>query len=375
MLNDFWILIVEVWQTGIRGVSINEIVVCILIILGSLLLRSFINLKVINWVARFAENTQSTLDDEIIESLRRPVGLIPIAFGFYLITAYLPLAGSLDLIATNLVKMLVIFTIFSALANFATPLLSLVGDTSWLTPAMTTWFRRVIGVIIWVIGIAMMLDVWGIEIGPIVAGLGLFSVAVALGAQDMFKNIIAGIFIISENRFQPGDRIRVGEGLHGIVENIGFRSTQLRLLDTSPIFVPNTDLSDAQVINHQNMQFRRLYWTINLLYSTSIDQLKEICSEIQDYLDQNEDFAKNPGQENVVKVTELGSSSIDIKILCYTDFVSFTNFLKIKQDLVFAIMSAVSNHGSDFAFPSRSLYLENINESNEIELNKEEKNR
>ena len=373
MLNDFWILIVEVWQTGIRGVSINEIVVCILIILGSLLLRSFINLKVINWVARFAENTQSTLDDEIIESLRRPVGLIPIAFGFYLITAYLPLAGSLDLIATNLVKMLVIFTIFSALANFATPLLSLVGDTSWLTPAMTTWFRRVIGVIIWVIGIAMMLDVWGIEIGPIVAGLGLFSVAVALGAQDMFKNIIAGIFIISENRFQPGDRIRVGEGLHGIVENIGFRSTQLRLLDTSPIFVPNTDLSDAQVINHQNMQFRRLYWTINLLYSTSIDQLKEICSEIQDYLDQNEDFAKNPGQENVVKVTELGSSSIDIKILCYTDFVSFTNFLKIKQDLVFAIMSAVSNHGSDFAFPSRSLYLENINESNEIELNKEEK--
>tara|TARA_Y100001960_G_scaffold21921_1_gene19157 strand:+ start:1785 stop:2909 length:1125 start_codon:yes stop_codon:yes gene_type:complete len=373
MLNDFWILIVEVWQTGIRGVSINEIVVCILIILGSLLLRSFINLKVINWVARFAENTQSTLDDEIIESLRRPVGLIPIAFGFYLITAYLPLAGSLDLIATNLVKMLVIFTIFSALANFATPLLSLVGDTSWLTPAMTTWFRRVIGVIIWVIGIAMMLDVWGIEIGPIVAGLGLFSVAVALGAQDMFKNIIAGIFIISENRFQPGDRIRVGEGLHGIVENIGFRSTQLRLLDTSPIFVPNTDLSDAQVINHQNMQFRRLYWTINLLYSTSIDQLKEICSEIQDYLDQNEDFAKNPGQENVVKVTELGSSSIDIKILCYTDFVSFTNFLKIKQDLVFAIMSAVSNHGSDFAFPSRSLYLENINESNEIELKKEEK--
>lgn len=373
MLNDFWILIVEVWQTGIRGVSINEIVVCILIILGSLLLRSFINLKVINWVARFAENTQSTLDDEIIESLRRPVGLIPIAFGFYLITAYLPLAGSLDLIATNLVKMLVIFTIFSALANFATPLLSLVGDTSWLTPAMTTWFRRVIGVIIWVIGIAMMLDVWGIEIGPIVAGLGLFSVAVALGAQDMFKNIIAGIFIISENRFQPGDRIRVGEGLHGIVENIGFRSTQLRLLDTSPIFVPNTDLSDAQVINHQNMQFRRLYWTINLLYSTSIDQLKEICSEIQDYLDHNEDFAKNPGQENVVKVTELGSSSIDIKILCYTDFVSFTNFLKIKQDLVFAIMSAVSNHGSDFAFPSRSLYLENINESNEIELKKEEK--
>lgn len=365
MLNDFWNLVAEIWQKGISGISLNEIIVCIIIIVCSLLLRSFINLKVINWVAKLAQNTKSTLDDEIIESLRRPLGLIPIAFGFYLITAYLPLAGPVDLIATNLIKMLVIFTIFSALANFATPLLTLIGDTSWLTAAMTTWFRRVIGVIIWVIGIAMMLDVWGIEIGPIIAGLGLFSVAVALGAQDMFKNIIAGIFIISENRFQPGDRIRIGNGLHGTVENIGFRSTQLRLLDTSPVFVPNTDLSDAQVINHQNMQFRRLHWTINVLYSTSIDQLKNICSQIQEFLEKNEDFAKNPGQQSVVNVTELGSSSIDITILCYTEFVSFTDFLKIKQDLVFEIMSAVSKNGSDFAFPSRSLYVENTKESGE----------
>ena len=373
MLNDFWNLVVEIWQKGINGISLNEIIVCIVIIVGSLLLRSFINLKVINWVAKLAQNTKSTLDDEIIESLRRPLGLIPIAFGFYLITAYLPLAGPVDLIATNLIKMLVIFTIFSALANFATPLLTLIGDTSWLTAAMTTWFRRVIGVIIWVIGIAMMLDVWGIEIGPIIAGLGLFSVAVALGAQDMFKNIIAGIFIISENRFQPGDRIRIGNGLHGTVENIGFRSTQLRLLDTSPVFVPNTDLSDAQVINHQNMQFRRLHWTINVLYSTSIDQLKNICSQIQEFLEKNEDFAKNPGQQSVVNVTELGSSSIDITILCYTEFVSFTDFLKIKQDLVFEIMSAVSKNGSDFAFPSRSLYVENTKESGEKLIeNKEE---
>ena len=373
MLNDFWNLVVEIWQKGISGISLNEIIVCIIIIVGSLLLRSFINLKVINWVAKLAQNTKSSLDDEIIESLRRPLGLIPIAFGFYLITAYLPLAGPVDLVATNLIKMLVIFTIFSALANFATPLLTLIGDTSWLTAAMTTWFRRVIGVIIWVIGIAMMLDVWGIEIGPIIAGLGLFSVAVALGAQDMFKNIIAGIFIISENRFQPGDRIRIGNGLHGTVENIGFRSTQLRLLDTSPVFVPNTDLSDAQVINHQNMQFRRLHWTINVLYSTSIDQLKNICSQIQEFLEKNEDFAKNPGQQSVVNVTELGSSSIDITILCYTEFVSFTDFLKIKQDLVFEIMSAVSKNGSDFAFPSRSLYVENTKEAGEKLIeNKEE---
>ena len=239
------------------------------------------NTYLLDKIATFTEKSETTLDDEIVESLRGPFGLIPIAFGLYLITTYLPFSGSMDMLATNLVKMLVVYTIFSALANLTKPLLNLLSDTSWLTPAMTTWLSRVAGVLIWLVGITMMLDIWGIEIGPIIAGLGLFSVAVALGAQDMFKNIIAGIFILSEKRFQPGDRIRIGDGLHGIVESIGFRSTQVRLLDTSPVFVPNTDLSDSQVINHQDMSYRRIFWTINLVYSTKAEQLEAICKDIE----------------------------------------------------------------------------------------------
>ena len=359
MINDFWNLIVETWQTGIRGVGIDDILICLAIIIGSLVVRTIFNTFLLDRIAKLAESSENTFDDEIVESLRGPFGLIPIAFGLYLITSYLPFSGSLDLIATNLVKMVVIYTIFSAFSNLTKPLLTMLGDNSWLTPAMSTWLSRVAGVLIWVVAITMMLDIWGIEIGPIIAGLGLFSVAVALGAQDMFKNIIAGIFILSEKRFQPGDRIRIGDGLHGIVESIGFRSTQVRLLDTSPVFVPNTDLSDLQVTNHQEMNYRRLSWTVNLVYSTSSSQLKEICKEIQDYINSSKDFTENPGQENFVKVTELGSSSIDLSILCYLKVVSYTEFSQIKQDLIFKIMESVKEHGSDFAFPSRSVYIEN----------------
>ena len=359
MINDFWNLIVETWQTGIRGVGIDDILICLAIIIGSLVVRTIFNTFLLDRIAKLAESSENTFDDEIVESLRGPFGLIPIAFGLYLITSYLPFSGSLDLIATNLVKMVVIYTIFSAFSNLTKPLLTMLGDNSWLTPAMSTWLTRVAVALIWVVAITMMLDIWGIEIGPIIAGLGLFSVAVALGAQDMFKNIIAGIFILSEKRFQPGDRIRIGDGLHGIVESIGFRSTQVRLLDTSPVFVPNTDLSDLQVTNHQEMNYRRLSWTVNLVYSTSSSQLKEICKEIQDYINSSKDFTENPGQENFVKVTELGSSSIDLSILCYLKVVSYTEFSQIKQDLIFKIMESVKEHGSDFAFPSRSIYIEN----------------
>ena len=362
MINDFWNLIVETWETGIRGVGIDDILICLAIIIGALVTRGLFNTYLIDKIAKFAESSESTLDDEIVESLRGPFGLIPIAFGLYLITAYLPFSGSLDLVATNLVKMIVIYTIFSAFSNLTRPLLSVLGESSWLTPAMSTWLSRVAGFLIWIVAITMMLDIWGIEIGPIIAGLGLFSVAVALGAQDMFKNIIAGIFIISEKRFQPGDRIRLGSGLHGIVESIGFRSTTVRLLDTSPVFVPNTDLSDSQVTNHQDMNYRRLFWTINLVYSSTAEQLENICKDIQEYINSMNGAIQNPGQENFVKVSELGSSSIDLTILCYLEVVSYTEYSQIKQDLVFKIMKTVEKHGSAFAFPSRSIYIENQSE-------------
>ena len=362
MIDDFWNLIVETWQTGIRGVGIDDILICLAIIIVSLVARNLFNTYLLDKIAKLAENSETSLDDEIVESLRGPFGLIPIAFGLYLITAYLPFSGSLDLVATNLVKMIVIYTIFSAFSNLTRPLLSVIGESSWLTPAMSTWLSRVAGFLILIVAITMMLDIWGIEIGPIIAGLGLFSVAVALGAQDMFKNIIAGIFIISEKRFQPGDRIRLGSGLHGIVESIGFRSTTVRLLDTSPVFVPNTDLSDTQVTNHQDMNYRRLFWTINLVYSSTAEQLEKICKDLQEYINSMNGAIQNPGQENFVKVSELGSSSIDLTILCYLEVVSFTEYSQIKQDLVFKIMKTVEKHGSSFAFPSRSIYIENQSE-------------
>ena len=360
-MDNFWTILVETWQTGIRGFGISEIVISLLIIVLSLIIRSLINTKVIDWIGKQANKTDSTLDDDIIESLRYPIGLIPIAFGFYLVAFYLPLEGTLDFVATNLVKMFVIFTIFSALASVIGPLLSLIDD-KWMTAAMVDWLRKTIQVLIWVIAIAMILDVWGIQIGPIIAGLGLFGVALALGAQDVFKNIFAGIFILSENRFQKGDRIRVGDSLHGIVDHIGFRSTTVRLFDTSPVFVPNTDLSDAQVVNHQMMEVRRLDWTINLLYSTSIDQLKNICSDIESYL-KGDNLPTDLTKDNFVKVSELGSSSIDLRIIWHTNPVAFAEYCEIKESLIFKIMQSVKENESDFAFPSRSLYVENFPET------------
>ena len=358
-------IILNVWDQGLFGIGVTEIIVSILIFISGAIARAFFVGSVIKRLEKLTADTESEIDDVLLESLKKPLGYIPLTVAIYLIAVYLPLSGIAELFATNLIKAMIAFTIFSALANSVAPIFQAFTNSTVLTESMTKWLERAARVIIWVIGIGIIFDIFGIQIGPLVAGLGLFSVAVALGAQDFFKNLISGLLIIGENRFQPGDRIEVPGQLHGMVEDIGFRSTLIRMFDTAPMLVPNKDLSDVSVINHGSMIYRRISWTINLTYSTTQEQLLNICNAISEYIASSDQFIVNPNQESFARTEELAASSIDLRVLCYSNPVGFTDFSKIKQNLIFEIIKIVRSNGSEFAYPSRSIYIEN-NESLDV---------
>ena len=355
-------IINNVWTQGFLGIGITEIIISFLIFIVGAVSRAFFVGRVLKWLESITAKTDSEIDDVLLQSFRKPLGFIPITIALYCIAVYLPLSGVADLFATNIIKALIAFTIFSTLANSISPIFNAFTSTAVLTKSMTVWLERAARIIIWIIGIGVIFDIFGIQIGPLVAGLGLFSVAVALGAQDLFKNLISGLLIIGENRFQPGDRIEVSGQLHGIVEDIGFRSTLIRMFDTAPMLVPNKDLSDVMVINHGKMKFRRISWALNLVYSTTQEQLAKICDDISEYINHSDQFATNPEQESFARTEELASSSIDVRVLCYTDPIGLTDFSKIKQNLIFEIIKIVRLNGSEFAYPSSSIYIEN-NES------------
>ena len=352
-------IISNVWDQGLFGIGVTEIIVSVLIFITGAIARAFFVGSILKRLEKLTADTESEIDDVLLESLKKPLGYIPLTIAIYLIAVYLPLSGMAELFATNLIKAMIAFTIFSALANSVAPIFQAFTNSTVLTESMTIWLERAARVIIWVVGIGIIFDIFGIQIGPLVAGLGLFSVAVALGAQDFFKNLISGLLIIGENRFQPGDRIEVPGQLHGMVEDIGFRSTLIRMFDTAPMLVPNKDLSDVSVINHGSMIYRRISWTINLTYSTSQEQLLNICNAISEYIASSDQFIVNPNQESFARTEELAANSIDLRVLCYSNPVGFTDFSKIKQNLIFEIIKIVRSNGSEFAYPSRSIYIEN----------------
>ena len=225
---------------------------------------------------------------------------------------------------------------------------------------MVDWLEKAIRLALVFIGAATILEIWGIRIGPIIAGLGLFGVAVALGAQDLFKNLISGILILAERRFNLGDWIHVDGVVEGTVENIGFRSTLVRRFDKAPVFVPNSKLSDSSVTNFSAMTHRRIYWTIGVEYRTTVAQLRQIRDGIEAYLLNSNDFAHPPEVPTFVRIDRFNDSSIDIMVYCFTRTTEWGRWLEIKEELAYRIKDLVEAAGTAFAFPSQSIYVETL---------------
>ena len=123
----------------------------------------------------------------------------------------------------------------------------------------------------------------------------MFGVAVALGAQDLFKNLISGILVLVEKRFKMGDWILVEGTIEGIVEKIGFRSTTIRKFDKSLAIIPNFQFAENAVINISQTTNWLISWTITLQYDTTIEQLKNVRDQIENFIKESKDFDTKVG--------------------------------------------------------------------------------
>lgn len=367
-LRRFWLIVVDVWGKGLLGVDIGRILIAAGIFLGFLLIRRLFARIVINRLKALTRKTGTVLDDEALKVLEKPFSFIPLVLGIFFASEYLPLSGDLELIIERIVRSFIVFVIFWSLVTLVQPLSFLLRQLEKIfSVSIVEWLIKAIKIFLIFIGGATILEIWGIKIGPILAGLGLFGVAVALGAQDLFRNLISGILIIAEKRFNPGDWVRVNNVVEGIVESIGFRSTLVRRFDKAPVFVPNASLSDGSLINFSSMTHRRIYWIIGVEYRTTVEQLRQIRDDIEEYISGSNDFSHPPETPLFVNIDKFNDSSIDIMIYCFTKTTVWGDWLEIKERLTYRIKEIVKTAGTGFAFPSQSVYVEAVS-TNQAEI-------
>tara|TARA_B100000035_G_scaffold20058_1_gene15984 strand:+ start:326 stop:1378 length:1053 start_codon:yes stop_codon:yes gene_type:complete len=307
----------------------------------------------------FATTSESTHDDAFVESLKKPLTLVPLGIGIYAFVNALPLSETYNSYGVLLVQTYFYLAVFWSIADSIDPLRDFIGEKyDFLSTTLRAWIFRAIKFVAYLVGIVSVLELWGIDAASIIAGLGLFSVALALGAQNFFKNLIGGLLIIGEKRFKQGDWINVEGVAEGEVEKIDFRSTLIRRFDKAPIFVPNSVLSDSEIINFSAMPFRRIMFNVGLIYQTSPETIMAIRKDIETYIANNNDLANADEATTTIRVTQFNDSSIDMLIYCFTRSTKWHDFCAAREQLILEIMKIVKKNGSDFAYPTSTIHLE-----------------
>jgi MscS family membrane protein len=357
IFSNFSDLFFSVWSKGIHGIDIFQILIGIGIFFIFLIFRGIISKVIIKRLESISKRTTNKLDDTFVHAMVGPARFLPIVLGFFIASYYMSFGEDGKVAIDTINRTLITIFIFWVIHQIVEPISYILsGLDKMLTRELIGWIIKSLKILIFILGLAAVLELWGIKIGPIIAGLGLFGVAVALGAQDLFKNLISGILVLVEKRFKIGDWILVEGTIEGIVEKIGFRSTVIRKFDKSLAIIPNFQFAENSVVNISETTNWRIRWSITLQYDTTVAQLKKVREEIETYINKSEDFNQSVGV--AVRIEKFSDSSIDLLVRCFSASNSWSDSLLVKERLAIAIKEIVEGNKASFAFPSQSIYIE-----------------
>jgi len=357
VLNNFKNLFFSVWDKGMLGVNFLEIIIGLVIFFIFLVFRGLISKLIIKKLELISKRTTNKLDDTFVKAMQGPARFLPIVLGVFFASYYMSFSDEMRSFIDNINRTLITVLIFWIIHQVIEPVSYILsGLDKILTRELIGWIIKSLKILIFILGAAAVLELWGIKIGPIIAGLGLFGVAVALGAQDLFKNLISGILVLVEKRFKMGDWILVEGIIEGIVERIGFRSTVIRKFDKSLAIIPNFQFAENAVINVSQTTNWLISWIITLQYDTTVDQLKTIRNQIEEHITNSEDF--DPSIGIAVRVDKFSDSSIDMYVRCFSKTSQWEEWLSVKEKLALEIKQIVEKNSASFAFPSQSIYVE-----------------
>lgn len=223
------------------------------------------------------------------------------------------------------------------------------GDT------VIRFLERIYKAVILLFAGVLVVTEMGYNVNSLIAGLGLGGLTFALAAQDSASNFFGGLVIIFEKPFELGDWISTAS-LEGSVEDITFRSTKIRTLANALTVVPNSKLCGEPITNWTRMKMRLAQFTLGLTYGTPKRTVGAVTNRVRAMLENHPGVHSETVQ---VRLSEFADSSIDIAVQFYTKTTDIVEYRAVKEDVNLRIMDIMAGEGASFAFPSRSIYIEN----------------
>ena len=229
------------------------------------------------------------------------------------------------------------------------------GDARALASAFNIikWF---ITVAVWSVALLLILDNVGADVTALLAGLGIGGIAIGIAAQGTFRDLFSSLSIVIDKPFQVGDTVRYGESW-GIIEEIGLKTTRVRARTGEQMIISNTNLLDYEIHNMQRMARRRIETAFGVIYQTDPDlaeRVPEIVAKIvKDVPAVDFDYCA---------MSAFGPSSLDYDLVFYSLQPDFNRSMAARSRVLLALFRGLQDHGLEFAYPTQTLFIENMPE-------------
>ncbi|HOP08971.1 MAG TPA: mechanosensitive ion channel family protein [Candidatus Methanofastidiosa archaeon] len=304
-----------------------------------------------------SNRTSTKIDDMIVKSANRPIYLFVMIVGLKTIIAALEMNGGfIDNLMMALNSCLVIILTYIMVIVFKI-FISEWENTlkrktkSKYSDTIVPLIEKIIYLFFIFSGIIIVLDIWGVEVAPFLAGLGIAGIAIGLAVQDSLKDFIGGVNLILDNTYKVGEKVKLDTGEVGDIYAISIRSTRIRTYDNNVIIIPNHIMAASKIINYAQPRAReRGEIPFGVVYGSSVEKTKKAALEA---LKNVEGIMEDPAPQ--IEFLDMGDSSLNFRALFWAN--TYGERWDLERKAVECIYEELTMQGIDFAFPTRTIYL------------------
>lgn len=307
-------------------------------------------------LSRLASKTAWQWDDVVLDGLKRGLPFWSLLYGFYVATGFWNVPFHAQELINRALYIAGWFSFVLVLAGLAGRIVGMYGEQFQHALPITSLTQNLVKIIIFVIGVLTILNGLGISVTPILTALGVGGLAVALALQDTLSNLFAGFYLTVARQVRIGDYIKLDSGQEGHVVDIGWRSTQIRMLPNNLVVIPNNKLSQA-VITNFDLPSRDLAVTIEIGvdYASDLEKVERVTVEVaRDVMRQ---VSGGVGEfEPVIRYHTLGSYSIQFTVVLMAK--TFVDQYLIKHEFIKRLVERYRREGITIPFPVQTVLQE-----------------
>jgi MscS family membrane protein len=316
----------------------------------------------LGWVTRrlagrLAARTSATWDDELVARIGPQVTLLWALLVADLLAPLVGLEGKAEAFGDRVLKAGFFLAVFWGVYRAVDVAFNARLDQGQPGQVVRqAFFRKATKVSVVALGLISVLTELGFQVTSLLAGLGIGGIAVALAAQKTVENLIGSVTIGMDRPFRIGDTVQI-DGVVGVVETVGLRSTRVRTLDRTLVTIPNGRLADMRIESYTARDRWRIVTSLGLRYGTTAVQVRQVVAGIEAAL---RDHPAASADAPLVRLAEFKDSSLSIEVQGWMQAENQLEYGRIRGELYLRFLEIIEAAGTGLAFPTQTVHVESL---------------